>query len=113
LGAFGDLEAEEFLDGEGITEIIGEWIEVIDSVCKRNNLLIELSFAGFLNAGVEITDLGPDAGDDLAVDFNHESQHAVCSGVLRTHVEDHTPRVGSVGDGELEDRRAGVFAHQR
>ncbi len=94
LGALGDFEAEKLFDGQAVAEIVGERIEIVDAIGERNDLLIELGLAGFLDAGVQIADLRPNADDDFAVDLNDQAQHAVRGRVLRAHVEDHAPLAG-------------------
>ena len=89
LGALGNFEAEKLFDGQTVTEVVGERIEVVDAVSERDDLLVELGLAGFLDAGVQIADLWADADDDLAIDFDNQAQDAVRRGVLRPHVEDH------------------------
>ena len=111
LRALGDFEVEEFFDGQAIAEIVGERIEVIDAVGERNDLLIELGLAGFLDAGVQIADLGTDADDDFAVELDDQAQHAVGCRVLRAHIEDHVPFAGAFGGGQFEDGRARDLAH--
>ena len=78
-----------------------------------NDLLIELGLAGFLDAGVQIADLGADADDDFAVDLDDQAQHAVRGRVLRAHVEDHAALAGAFGGGEFENGCARILAHQR
>ena len=115
LRALGDFKVEELFDGQAITEIVGERIEVIDAVGERNHLLIELGLAGFLDAGVQIADLGADADDDFAVELDHQAQHAMGRRVLRAHIEDHAPFAGAFGSGQFEDGRARIdfSTHQR
>jgi hypothetical protein len=88
-GTFWNFKSEKFLDGEAVTEVVGEWAEVVDTISEGHNLLIELGLAGFLNTGVEITDFGIETDDDFPVDLEHEAEHAVGGRVLRSHVKDH------------------------
>ena len=44
---------------------------------------------------MQIADVGREGDDGLAVDLEHEAEHAVGGRVLRAHVDDH----GLVGDG--------------
>jgi hypothetical protein len=67
----------------------------------------------FLDAGVQVADLGIDADDDLAVDLQHQAQHAVRRRVLRPHVEDHVLVFGAFGQRGFEDGRAAILHHQR
>src|SRR5262249_31998240 len=61
--------------------------------------------ADLLGAAVEVAEVRGDFGDDLAVGPQHEPQHPVGAGVLRTHVDEHL--VGP--DVELDDGRVGLF----
>jgi hypothetical protein len=60
-----------------------------------DDLLVELGFAGLFDAGVQVADVGGEGDDGLAVNLEHEAEHAVCGRVLRPHIDDH----GLVGDG--------------
>jgi hypothetical protein len=93
LGALGDFQIEKFLDGQAIAEIVGKRIEVVDAVGEWDDLLVELGLTGFLDPCVEIANFRSNAGDHFAIDFHHQTQHAVCGRMLRTHVEDHAPRI--------------------
>ncbi len=69
--------------------------EIVDAVGERDDLLVELGLAGLLDAGVQVADVGGEGDDGLAVDLEHEAQHAVGGGVLRAHVEDHGVLAGA------------------
>ncbi len=45
--------------------------------------------AGLFHAGVQVANDGLGAQHELAVELQHETQHAVSRGVGRTHVDDH------------------------
>ena len=65
--------------------------EIVDAVGEGDDLLVELGFAGLLDAGVEITYVGGTGDDGFAVDFEHEAEDAVgadgcCGPMLRTMV---------------------------
>ena len=104
-----DLEAEQLFDGQAVTEIVGERIEVVDAVGERNHLLVELGLAGLLDAGMQVADLGTDADDDFAVDLDDQAQHAMRGGVLRAHVQNHAALARAIGFREFEDGRAAVL----
>ena len=63
--------------------------EVVHPLDERDHLLPLLLLGGLLDARVQVADrrLGPD--DGLAVELQHEPQHAVRAGVLRPHVDGH------------------------
>ena len=113
LGALGNLELEQFFNGQAVAKVVCHGAEVIDAVGEGNYLLVELGFAGLFDAGMQIADFGIEADNNLAVDFEHEAQHAVGGWVLRPHVEDHVLVFGSLGSRSLEDGSAHGFDHQR
>ncbi len=113
LGALGDFELKELLDGQAVTEVVGHGAEIIDAVGEGNDLLVELRFAGFFDAGVKVADFGIEADDDFAVDFEHQAQHAVGGRVLRSHVEDHVLVFGAFSQRSFKDRGADNVWHQR
>ncbi len=84
-----DFQLEQLLDRQAIAEVVGHRTEVVDAVGEGNYLLIELGFAGFLDAGVEKADIGNEAEDGFAIDFEHQAEHAMGRGMLGAHVEDH------------------------
>ena len=94
LGAGWDFELEELFDRERVGKVVAHWREVVDAVGEGGDLGVELGFAGLLDAGVEVADVGGQGDDLLAVDFEDEAEDAVGGGVLGAHVEDH----GLVGD---------------
>src|ERR1700722_7504087 len=102
LGFFWYFKAEQFLDGERITEIVGQRIKIIDAIGQRDNLVIKLGLTGLLDAGVQISNFGINANNDLAVNLQHQAQNAMGSRVLRAHVDDHVLVFGALC--RLEDR---------
>jgi hypothetical protein len=111
-GAFRDFEAKELFDCKTVTEVVGEGAEVVDTIGERDNLLVELRFAGLLDAGVEVSDLGIETNYDFAVDFEYEAEHAVGGRVLRSHIKDHVLVTGALGSRRLPDWSTYV-KHQR
>src|ERR1039458_5113989 len=66
------------------------------SVGEGNDLLVKLGFAGLLDAGVQVPDVGHHAHDGLAVNLEEQPENAMGRGVLRTHVQDHRLVVGGI-----------------
>jgi len=89
LGAGRDLKLEQLLYGKAVAEVVGHRTEVVDAVGEGDDLLVELGFAGFLDAGVEIADIGRAGDYGLAVDLEHQAEDAMGRGMLRAHIEDH------------------------
>ena len=69
LGAGRDFELKQFLDGQAVRQIVGHRTQVVDAIGQRDHLLVELGFAGLLDSGMEISDIGNALDDSLAVDF--------------------------------------------
>jgi hypothetical protein len=105
----GNFKVQQFFDGQRITKIVGQRIEVVDAIGQRHNLVIKLGLAGLLDAGVQIADLGIDADNDFAVDLQHQAQHAMGSRVLRPHVDDHVLVFGAFR--RLKDGHACKIVH--
>ena len=100
-GARRNLQSQELFDGQHVGEVVGHGTEIVDAVGHGDDLLVELGLAGLLDAGVQEADVGTDADDGLAVDFQQETKHAVGGRVLRPHVQDH----GLVAVDGFHDRR--------
>ena len=52
--------------------------------------------ARLLHAGVQVADDGLAAKHGFALQFQHQAQHAVGTGVLRAHVDDHGLILGGI-----------------
>ena len=89
LRARRNLHPQQLLHRQAVGQVVGHGAEIVDAVGHGHDLLIELRFAGLLDAGVQIADVGHDAHDGFAVDFQQQPQHAVRRGMLRAHVQDH------------------------
>ncbi len=92
-----NLQPQQLLYGQRVGRVVGHRGEVVDAIRQRNYLLIKLGFAGLLDAGVQVADVGRERDDRFAVDLQHQSQHAVCRRVLRPHVDDHGVVFAGVG----------------
>jgi hypothetical protein len=111
-GTLGDFEAEELFDCQAVAEIICERSEIVDAIGEGHDLLVKLGLAGFLDAGVKITDFRIEANNDFAVDFEHKAENAMGGRVLRSHIKDHVLVFGTFSSRSFEDRCAYV-EHQR
>ncbi len=83
------LPTHEFLDGEGVSDVVGEWCEVVEAVCVGHELVVVHVFGDFFVAAVKVADVWGGFGDDLAVEFELEAQDAVGRGMGRAHVDCH------------------------
>ena len=89
LGALRDLERKQLLDRQAVGQVVGHRGEIVDAVGQRHHLLVELRLAGFLNTGVQITDIRRHGDDGFSVNLEHQPKNTVRRRVLRTHVENH------------------------
>ena len=83
------ISTQQLLDRQAVGQVVGHRAEIVDAVGQRDHLLVELRLAGLLDAGVQVADVGHQLDDGLAVDLQHQAQHAVSRRVLRAHVEHH------------------------
>jgi len=113
LGTLWNLELQQFFNGQAVAKIVCHGAEVVDAVGQGNNLLVKLRFAGLFDPGVQVSDLGIEADNNLAVNFEDEAQYSVRGRVLRSHVQDHVLVFGSLGSWSLQDGSAYGFDHQR
>ena len=87
--AFGHLDAEQPLDRQAERHAVGLRAQVIHPLDERDHLLPLLLFGGFLDARVQVADRRRRREHGLAIELEHQPQHAVRAGVLRPHVDGH------------------------
>ena len=63
--------------------------QVVGAVGERDDLVVVAVLAQLLEAGVQVADVRDAALDRLAVELEHQPQHAVRRGVLRADVDQH------------------------
>ena len=68
---------------------VGLRAQVVHPLDERDDLLPLLLLGRLLDAGVEVADGRRDREDRLAVELQHQPQHAVRAGVLGPHVDGH------------------------
>ena len=103
----GNLQLQQLFDRKAIAEVVRHRTEVVDAIGHRNDLLVELRLAGLLDAGVEEADVGHHAQNGLAVDLEHQAEHAMRRRVLRAHVQDHGAIARTFFQARFEQRRYG------
>ena len=84
-----DLEAEQLLHRHAERHAVGLRAQVVHPLDERDHLLPLLLLGGLLDAGVEVADGRRRREHRLAVELEHQPQHAVRAGVLRPHVDGH------------------------
>ena len=89
LHALRHLEAEQLLDAQRVGQAVRLRGQVVHPLDERDHLLPLLLLGGLLDAGVQVADRRHHRLDDLAIELQHQAQHAVRAGVLRPHVDGH------------------------
>ncbi len=89
LHALWHLEAEELLDGQDVGEAVGLRGQIVHPLDERDHLLPLLLFRRLLDPGVQVADGRHARLDRLAIELQHEAQHAMRAGVLGPHVDGH------------------------
>ena len=82
LGPYRRLQAEEFFDGQHITVLVTHHGDVIEPVHVTDALVIRFIFSEFFGCAMQQTDVRIGAFDHLAVQFQHQPQHAMGGGML-------------------------------
>ena len=67
--------------------------DIVEPVEIRDRLQIGLVLDQFLGAAMQQTDMRIDAGDDFAVEFQHQAQHAVRGRMLRSEIDGEVAKV--------------------
>ena len=89
LAARRQRPAHEFFDGAGVGHVVGQRREVVQTVRVGHELVVVHVFGDLLVAAVQEADIGLGLVDHLAVEFQHQAQHAVGRRVGGPHVENH------------------------
>ena len=89
LAALGDLDAEQPLGAERERDVVARRVEIVLAVGPRDDLIVLAVLADLLEAAVQVADVRNAAHDRLAVELEHEAQHAVRRRVLRPDVDEH------------------------
>ena len=88
-GFVGDLVVEQLLDDERPAEIHAHRRQVVHAVGVGNPLPRSEVLSDFLRAAMQVADVRLDLRDDFAVGAQDQAQHAVGTGVLWPHVDEH------------------------
>ena len=86
LGAQRRSDAEQSLDGHHIGVLVAHHRDVVEPVHVADRLVVGLGLRELLGGAVQQADMRIGFLDDLAVELEHETQHAVRRRVLRTEV---------------------------
>ena len=85
----GNFPAHQFFHRERVGDVVRQRREVIEPVRVRNELIVLHVLGDFFVAAMQKTDVRRRFGDDLAVEFENEPQHAVRRRMRWPHVEHH------------------------
>ena len=97
LGTDGGGLAEQLLHRQRVAQVVAERAQVVHAVGERDRLVVGQPLEVLLEAGVEVAHVGVAVADHLALDPQHQPQHAVGAGVLGAHVQLHQRPLGGVG----------------
>ena len=86
LRAQRNLDAEQALDGEAVRVLVAHHGHVVQPVHVRQRLQIRPGLGELLGGPVQEADVRVGALDDLAVELQHQPQHAVRGRMLRAKV---------------------------
>ena len=88
LGAAGGLDAGELLDGADVAPLAVHAGDVLGAIGDRDVLVVGALFGELLFAAMQVADHRDDVFDELTVERDDETQHAVGRGMLGAHVDD-------------------------
>ena len=87
LGAYRHLDAQHLFHGQTVSALIAHHRHVVETVHVGQRLQIGLGFRQFFSGAVQQPDVRIRALNHFAVEFQHQTQNAVCGRMLRTEVE--------------------------
>ena len=87
LAAARHLEAEQLLDAQAEGVLLVHRRAIVEPVEVRDVLEVGARLHQLLGAAVQQADMRVDALDDLAVELEHETQHAMRRRMLRAEVD--------------------------
>ena len=91
LGALGDLDVEQLLDGEREALLVGHHGDVVEAVEVGQGLQVRLVLDQLLGAAVQQPHMRVRPHDLLAIELEDQPQHAVRGRVLRAEVDRVVP----------------------
>ena len=86
---FGNFCLHQFFDGETVDEIVADVVEVVESIRHHQCFDVGLRLHVLFNTGMQKANVRDSANNGLTVELDDESQHAVCAGMLRSHIQHH------------------------
>src|SRR6476661_5373812 len=89
LAALRDLDAEQPLRAEGEGDVVSRTVEVILAVRPGYDLVVLPILADLLEAAVQVADVRDAPHHRLAIQLEHQPEHAVRGRVLRADIDEH------------------------
>ena len=93
LAARRHLDAEQLLHGQREADVGRQRAEVVHAVRVGDELQVGAVLGDLLHSAVQIAQMRDALDDALAVELEHQPQHAVGRRVRRPHVDRHDVRV--------------------
>src|SRR5581483_2494887 len=90
------FDAQQFLNGQGIAQVIAERSQVIHAVGKHQRLVIRLGLGSLFDAGMQKADIRDSLDHRLALDSEDEAQHTMSAWVLWPHIDGHRIRMHTI-----------------
>src|SRR5207302_4637222 len=84
-----NFPAHQFFHRQGVGDVVRQWRKMIETVGVGDKLVVLHVLGDFFVAAMEETDVGGGFGDDLAVEFEDQSQDSVGGGMRWPHVDYH------------------------
>src|SRR6476646_11803664 len=83
------INSKQFLNGEHVSDVIGQRCKIIQSIRVRDELGISHAFGDLFIAAVQITDVRPCPGNNLAIQLEHDAEHSMRRRMRWPHIEKH------------------------
>ncbi len=83
------VDTEGFFNRERVGDVVRQRREIIQTIRVRNELRVSHVLGDFFVAAMQITHVRVGLGDDLAVQFEQNSENAVRGRMRRPHVQHH------------------------
>ena len=93
LGAFGDLNVEQLLDGQSKTLLVGHHRDVVETVKVRERLEVGPVLAQLLGAAMQKADVGVGTNNLFTLELENQAQHTVSGRMLGTEVDRVVPHL--------------------
>src|SRR5215472_7330526 len=87
------FNASQFFKSGEVGEVVHHSAKVVDAVGVRNVGVPALAFSHLLGAAMMKTDFRHRINNDFSVQLQHDAQHTMGAGMLRTHIEKEEVRI--------------------